>query len=432
MRRICGFWLNSPAKPAKYVQLDRRCSGTPGETIMKRPIKVCSIKSLLWHAAAVLVCSWAACGPAAGATGPHYVVTNDDAAPFFVSGVTFYTVGAGGLLTLQQEVPTGGSGIGGGYFAANRVAVLDTGSTACVYASEASKGDIVGIVVSTLQVGGSAFGSITDTGTSNGIGLAVNAQYLYASFTDSSTIGTFQVLPGCNLTFLNDVSVSGLNLGIVAGMAIHGDIMIATYDDGSIESFDISNGTPVSNGDKQNTTAYLSSQGATYPNSIDITKDGHYALFGDTSTSTVVEVSDISSGKLTKTVAYTLGTAINSSNIMLSPDETLLYIGNTQGDSVTAAYFNASTGKLTAGCTSGPLKHYVSAWSYLASLGVETTTGTGGVLYVAEFGSGSGIAMVAVSSSGAQCTLTEMPKSPVVDPNSTALLSIATYPPRSF
>ncbi len=392
-----------------------------------------SIRSCRSHAAAFLVCVWVACGlAAAGASGPHYVVTNDDAAPFFLSGVTFYSVDASGLLTLLQQVPTGGSGIGGGYFSANRVAVLDTGSTACVYASEAFKGDILGIVVSTLQVGGSASGSLTDTGLSNGIGLAVNPQYLYASFTDSSTIGTFQILPGCSLTFLNDVSVSGLKRGVVAGMAIHGNMMVVTYDDGSIESFDISNGTPVSNGDKQNSTAYVSSQGATYPNSIDITQDGHYALFGDTSTSTVVEVSDISSGKLAKTIVYTLGPAINSSNIMLSPDETLLYITNTQGDSVSAAFFNASTGKLTAGCTSGRLKNYVSSWSYLASLGLETTTGTGGVLYVAEFGSGSGIATIGVSSSGGQCTLTELQNSPVADPNSTALLSIATYPPRSF
>jgi 6-phosphogluconolactonase (cycloisomerase 2 family) len=391
------------------------------------------IKSRLLHIASILVCICSACMPSAAASsGPHYVVTNDDEVPFFISGVTFYSVDSSGLLTLQQQVQTGGSGNGGGYFSANRVTVLDAGTTACVYASEAYKGDIVGIVVSTLQVGGSAFGSLTDTGLSNGIGLAVNAQYLYASFTDSSTIGTFQILPGCSLTFLNDVSVSGLKRGIVAGMAIHGNIMIVTYDDGSIESFDISNGTPVSNGDKQNSTAHASSAGATYPNSIDITQDGHYALFGDTSTSTVVEVSDISSGKLTKTVVYTLGSTINSSNIMLSPDETLLYITNTQGDTVSAAYFDASTGALTAGCTSPPLKNYVSSWSYLATLGLENTTGTGGVLYVAEFGVGSGIAMIGVNSSGGKCTLTELQNSPVADPNSAALLSIATYPPRSF
>ena len=386
---------------------------------------------MLRAGALLLICLANGLAMAAG-SGPHYVVTNDDLVPFFLSGVTFYAVGANGLLTLQQQVGTGGSGIGGGYFSANRVAVLESGTTACVYASNATVGDIVGIDVNTLQIGGSASGSATDAGTTNGIGLAVNANYLYASFTDSSTIATFQLQPGCNLAFVNDVSVSGLQHGIVASMAIHGKIMIAAYGDGSIESFDISNGTPVSNGDKQNTTAFVTSQGASYPNGIDITKDGHYALFGDTSTASLVEVSDISSGKLTKTVRYSLGSGINSSNIMLSPDETLLYISNTQGDSVTAAFFNASTGKLTRGCTSDRLKGYVSSWSYLASLAMETSTGTGRTLYIAEFGSTSGIAMVGVTSSGATCTLKELANSPVADPFSTALLSIASYPPRSF
>jgi len=369
---------------------------------------------------------------AAAAASPHYVVTNDDVPPFFLSGVTFFTVGTNGALTLKQSVSTGGSGIGGGYFSANRVIVLDSGTTQCVYASQATAGDIVGIAIGTLEVGGSASGSPTDTGTKNGIGLAANSRYLYASFTDSSTIGTFQVQSGCSLTFVNDVSVSGLQGGIIAGMAIHDNMMIATYDDGSIESFNLSNGSPVSNGDKQNTSVYLSTQGASYPNSIDITQDGHYALFGDTATATTVEVSDISSGKLSKTIAYNLGSAINSSNVMLSPDESLLYISNTQGDSITAAFFNPSTGKLTPGCTSNNLKVYVSSWSYLGSLGMENSTGTGGVLYVAEFGTASGIAMLGVTSTGTTCSLKELTNSPVADPYSPALLSIATFPPRSF
>jgi len=384
------------------------------------------------HGLAALVLVFAACGLASAASNPHYVITNDDVQPIFLSGVSFYNVGATGLLTFQQEVTTGGSGIGGGYFTSNRVAVLDSGSAQCVYASQASAGNIVGININTLAVGGTASGSPTDAGTSNGIGLAVNAQYLYASFSDSSTIGTFQVQSGCSLSFVSDVSVAGLKRGIVAGMAIHANMMIVTYADGSIESFDISNGTPVSNGDKQNSTAFLTSQGSTYPNGIDITQDGHYALFGDTAMTTVVEVSDISSGKLTPTIVYNLGNAINSTNIMLSPDETLLYISNTEGDSASAAFFNPSTGALTTGCTSGSLRNYVSSWSYLASLGTETTTGNGGVLYVAEFGSASGIAMLAVSSSAGQCTLTELQNSPIADPYSPGLLSITTFPPRSF
>jgi len=368
----------------------------------------------------------------AGGT-PQYVLTNDDVPPFFTSGVTFFTVGAGGALTLKEQVSTEASGTGGGFFATSRLAVLDSASAQCVYASNAGAGDIVGIDISTLQIGGTASGSSTDTGISNGLGLVMNPQYLYASFTDVNTIGTFQVQPGCSLTFVNDVSVGGLQGGFITSMAINGSTLVATYGDGSIESFNISSGTPVSNGDKQNSTAYLSSQGATYPNGIDITKDGHYVIFGDTSTDSVVEISDISGGKLSPTVSYTTGHTINSSNVMLSPDETLLYISDSQGDRISAAFFDASTGTLSGkGCASGRLKNYDTDWTYTASLGLASTTGTGSVLYVAEFGNTSSIAMVQVSSSGGKCTLTEMAKSPVTDTYSSWLLSITTFPPRPF
>ncbi|MGA7216993.1 MAG: beta-propeller fold lactonase family protein [Candidatus Sulfotelmatobacter sp.] len=383
-------------------------------------------------AASTLFSICAANAFAATSSSPHYVVTNDDSFTIGATGVSFYAVGAAGQLTLQQQVLTGGAGIGGGYFAPNRVVALDSGRAQCVYASEAFTGDVVGISVSTLTVGGSAFGSPTDAGTSNGIGLAVNSQYLYASFTDSSTIGTFQVQSGCGLSFVNDASVLGLQGGVISGMAIHGDILVATYNDGSIESFNISSGVPVSNGDKQNSSAYVSSQGATYPNGIDITEDGHFAIFGDTASQTVVEVSDISSGLLTKTIAYTLAPTRNSSNVMLSPDETLLYISNSQGDGITAATFDASTGKLSGVCASPALRNYVSSFSYLGSLALENNSGNGGVLYAAEFGTQSGIAVVQVGSSGGKCTLTELSSSPVNDPYSLWLLSIAGFPPRPF
>jgi len=391
-------------------------------------------RSRLWCGTVVLILVCMMSGLAAAAGGEHYLITNDDVSSLILpTGATFYAMGAGGLLSFKEQVVTGGEGIGGGYFGAKRISVLDSGSEQCVYASEALTGDIVGIVVGTLDVGGSAFGSSTDSGAANGIGLAMNSQYLYAGFTSSNTIATFQVQLGCSLTFVNDVSVAGLQGGFIDGMALHGNIMVITYGDGSIESFDISSGTPVSNGDEQNSTAATKSGFSTYPNGIDITKDGRYALFGDSSNSTVVEVSDISSGKLTPTVVYNLGTALSSSNIMLSPDETLLYISNTQGDKITAAFFDKSTGKVSHGCASGTLRGYVKDWSYLAELATETNTGTGGMVYVAEFGAPeSSIGMVKVSSAGGKCTLEESPGSPVFDPNSSGLLSIGTFPPRPF
>ncbi len=386
----------------------------------------------LWRRRSLALLVWiCAFSGFAFATGhPRYLITNDDDA--LSSSVTFYVIGENGFLHLDQRVLTGGAGIAGGYFSTDRIAVLANGTQECVYASNALTGDIVGIDINTLAVAGNTSGSPTDSGSANGIGLAVNAQYLYASFTTSNTIGTFEVEPGCSLTFINDISVAGLQGGFIDAMTLRGNMMVVTYGDGSFESFDISSGTPISNGDEQNSTGYFESQGASYPNSVEITKTGRYALFGDTSTATVVEVSDISSGKLGKTTVYRLGSEINSSNILLSPDETLLYISNTEGDSISAAWFDVSTGKLSPGCTSGKLRGYSSHWSYTAELGLDGDTGTGGTIYVAEYGAPSSIGLVAVTSSGATCTLGELSSSPVSDSNSGGLLSIGAFPPRSF
>jgi len=384
-----------------------------------------SLRQSWWLRVAALMAGVLATS-ALSAHATEYVFTNDD------PGVSVFAVTPSGVLALQQQLQIGGFGNVAGFFGANRISVLDSGNQQCVYASAASTGEIAGIVVSTLTVAGSASGSPTDSGAANGIGLAMNSQYLYGSFTSSNTIGTFQVQPGCSLTFVADVSVSGLAGGMINGIAIHGNIMIATFTDGSIESFDISAGTPVSNGDEQYSSATLSSTDATYPNSIDITSDGHYAIFGDTSTLGVVEVSDISSGKLMPTVVHTTKATISSSNVMLSPDETLLYAINTQGATVSATFFDKKTGKLSGGCTSGQLTGESANWSYLAGLGLISETGNGGGVYVAEFGTPSGIAMVTLNSSGGNCSLQEAPSSPFADPNSAGLLSIGTFPPRSF
>jgi 6-phosphogluconolactonase (cycloisomerase 2 family) len=366
-----------------------------------------------------------------GAQKPaHYVFTNNDPPGKTSNSSTFYAVDAGGLLTEKAVVTTGFGGIGGGYFGQDKVRALLKGDEQCVFVSDSFTGLIGAVVVQTLELAGAFAGSQDDNGQTNGVGLATNGSYLYASYTSANTIGTFKVLGDCKLKFLGNVDANGLNGGSVDGIAVHANLMVVTYDDGSIESFDLSQGEPVSNGDEQDSTG--SHSGNTYPDGVDITKDGHYAIFGDTSPFTVVEVSDISSGKLTPTVVYRLGSAISASNVLLSPDETLLYISNTQSGKITAAFFDKTNGKLTRGCTSGFLKGFDIDWAYVGTLATENIQGTGGVIYAAEFGSPGSIGIVEVTSQGGKCRLKESRKSPMVDPQSPGLLSIGVFPPRSF
>jgi hypothetical protein len=340
---------------------------------------------------------------------------------------TVFTISSDGTPQNPAKVTLGGSGAGGGYFTANRVSVLQ--NSACAYLSLGGAAEIGGVDLATLQDVGNFLGSSTDTGIDNGIGLANNGTFLYASYSTSNTIATFSILPGCTLSFLGDISPLGLQSGNVKGMAVHGNMLVVAYGDGSIESFNVSAGIPVSNGDLQNATGYVTSR---FPTGVDISPDGGYAIFGDQASTMAVEVSNISSGTLKKTVLYNLGSSGDSTSIFLSPDATLLYIANTSIGKVSAAFFEASSGRVSRGCTSAKLSGFDTNWVFMSSPVTDLNTGTGSPLYVAEYGAISGIAILDVSSSDSQCTLIERATSPVVAPNSTTLLSIGVYPPRQF
>jgi 6-phosphogluconolactonase (cycloisomerase 2 family) len=398
-----------------------------------------------FKALAMLSFMAAICGlrPAeAGAATKHYVVTNDD-----VSGpntVTFYLAGgtaSAPKLTRFKTIKTGGTGLGGGYFGTVRQVLVGEGKDECVFDADGGSNDIAAILFQTKQVVGNYKGSSTDNAGNPGIGLAVNPnhKYLYAAFGGSRTIATFSMDTGCALTFVSDISAVGLNGGFPHGMATKGSIMVVGYGDGSIGSFNISGSTPVSNNDLQLSTGYI--KDGEFPDGVDITKDGHYAIFGDASAGfSEVEVSDISSGKLATTVKYggpdgSLGSGRAANNVWLSPDETLLYVSDNLSGQVTAAHFNKTTGALHFGCISKPLRGYGTKWTYSSAIVTEATTGTGSVLWVAEDGSGSNpssIGIVDVNSKGGKCTLTESTKSPAADPNSLNLCWLNASPQRPF
>ena len=368
-------------------------------------------------------------GPASKPAVPSYLITNDDLPPKIAFGATFFTFASDGTPQNPYKVNLGGVGSGGGYFSANRVSVLHSNTDACAYLALGGSGEVGGVDIQALQDIGNFSAASTDSGIDNGIGLTNNGTYLFSSFATSNTVAAFAILPGCSLNFLGEISPVGKNAGNVKGMAVHGNVLVVAYGDGSIESFNVSAGIPVSNGDLQNATGYATSR---YPAAVDISQDGHFAIFGDQSNTTTLEVSDISSGRLAKTVLYNVAAAGDATSIFLSPDETLLYIANTSVGKVTAAFFNPTTGKVSPGCTSATLKGFDTNWVFLASPVTQLNTGTGSVLYLAEYGAFSGVAVVDVTSSAGKCSLKETKTSPVVDPNSTSLLSIGVYPARQF
>jgi len=379
-----------------------------------------SLAVLCW---AVLMCS------TRSFAGQHYVVTNDDAGG--ANTATLYTVSGSPtspVLTQKKVITTGGKGLGGGYFAATGITFVNDGREQCIFVADSGSSDVAGIVANTQQVSGRFKGSRGDSGGLNGVTLVANNKYLYASFTGTFTIAAFQVQSGCMLKFLKDVDAVGLGFGSAGPMAVHGNLLLVAFGDGTIESFNIANGVPVPNGDLQLSTGSKSGE---LPSGVEITQDGHYALFGDISGNATVEVSDISSGKLTTTVPYSLGVG-DADTIGLSPDESMLYIANNKQGTVTAAFFDKTTGVIGPGCTSNVLVGFNSNWVYLGNLKTSTNNGIGGALYVAEDGMVSGVGVVQLTSNGTTCTLSEASGSPFSDPNSQSLRALAPYPPRTF
>jgi hypothetical protein len=379
-------------------------------------------------------------------SSPIYVIANQDLGFPFQNQISIFLAGgtnAAPLLTLQNAVGMGGHGIAGGYFGTARLNSVPDISATCLYVSNAGDNDIASVSLVTQQLAGNFSGSQTDDGSANGIGLAVNRNYLYASFTSSNTIGAFSLQPGCGLTFLGDVSAIGLQGGSVTGMAVNGTMLVVAYGDGSIQSFSVSSGLPVSNNDLQNSAGYTGAistrlRPGSLPSGVDITRDGRFAIFGDISApAVVVEVSNLRTGKLDQTIPYNVGRGVDAGAVRLSPDESLLYIANSEGGTVMAAFFDAKTGKIAPGCRSIELNGF-NARPWFGSVVARDPTGTGNVLYVAEYGRpatdhgpASAIGIVSVTSNGASCTLSESVNSPesLFFPGT---LSIGAYPPRPF
>jgi hypothetical protein len=401
---------------------------------MKRFAKLLSMLAFL--AAVVALC-------VTSAFAQHYIVTNDDTPNSGHNSATFFPVNANGSLGSPKKVPTGGTGLGGGLFTTQSISALH-GAQNCVWVTNGadSPGDITGINAVTRKVTGTFPGSKNDSGALYGTGLAgsANGKWLYATFTASNAIAEFDVLAGCKLKFVADTTAVGLNGIPGVGMRVspNNKLLVAAFGDGSIQSFTIGvGGTLTADSDRQLSVGYNKYGQA--PASVDITKDSHWAVFGDASFGpSILEVYDISGGSLngSTAVAYLVSQEGSAQNPAISPDETAIYYSSPWSGTLGENSFDASTGVIGSGCTSNTLNGYNYWWSYVGQLATQVQTGNGTVLYVAEEGqnriTGAGqsyIGSARIAASG--CRLIEFNSLKNID-NLGYVLSIATYPPRSF
>jgi len=125
-----------------------------------------------------------------------YAITNNDNP----SGNSASVFKAAATPVLTKTLTTGGTGLGGGYFAAPRVGIEN--NAACVFVTDSGSGDIATFSKATgfAKVGNYSNGSLA--GDVYGIGVAASSdgKYLYAAYSATLNLAVWTVNSDCSLT----------------------------------------------------------------------------------------------------------------------------------------------------------------------------------------------------------------------------------------
>ena len=333
-----------------------------------------------------------------------YVYVNNN-----VSGpntVSAFSVDANGALTPIAGSPfaTGGSGVGGGFFAANRATIGTAGKFLFAANEQSSNISVFSIDPATgvlALVPGSPF--LTGGGSGSGVSLGVTPdnQFLFATSSGSNNITVFSIAPNGTLT-----AIAGSPFavgGIPDGIKVSPDgrfLAVALISTDAVAIFTIA-----SNG------ALTAVPGSPFPAAafgavagVDINCSGSL-LFGGEATvaGTNIDVFSMgSNGALTPIPGSPFnnqGTGDNSNAVVLSPNDKQLFVSNQVSNTITV-FDVASDGALSL----------VAGSPFAAPGGIPTVMATneaGTLLYA--YTSGGAVSVFRIAADG---TLTPVPGSP--------------------
>lgn len=344
---------------------------------------------------------------------PDFVYTNDDVSPNTVSG---FSADSSGVLTPLpgSPYPTGGSGTGIGFFAANRITVAGS----FLYAANDGSGDVSGFSINPASgvltpVPGSPFGAV---GSGFDISLAATpgGRFLMAGF--GAAVNVYAIAANGALT---PIAGSPFPVpGQANGMKVTPDgQFLAIGLTGSVAMFSIAtNGsvTPVAG-------SPFPDGGPGFAAGVDVNCRSSLLFAGEANAAiTIVDVFDIAiSGALGPIAGSPFSNAAgaNSNVAVLSPDDQRLFVSNQVSNSITV--FDVAAGgslSLVAG-SPFPIGGGISLTSGLA------TDRAGNLLYAA--GSPNLVGVFTIAPNGA---LTPAPGSPFSTGRPAGLLSLTAFP----
>jgi hypothetical protein len=282
-------------------------------------------KALFTLAIATLAISTVSYGQA-----KQYAITNDDINGTNMVGVFSST--SGGPIT-EVDTSTGGSGIGGGYFANNRIAIQNNGK--CLFASNASSETIaafkVGAGLSLTPATGSPFAT-GGSGAFYGVGLAVTPQNnaLFATLDSQFEIAEFTIGAGCTLTAVGTVP-EGDYVGPMA-VTQDGKVLVVSGPNNSyLDAWTIGAGAQLTKlGSTVSLNGVVSSCSVgCYPTGLDTSK----VIGGNT---------NVVAGNATLSGPYYITTTLNESSGLSQANANTFLVGNTTLANVESPWYSSA------------------------------------------------------------------------------------------
>lgn len=358
----------------------------------------------------------------------NYVVTNNDPAGVANSATIFQVKNRG----LELEKTIKNLGEGGGItvdIATPRVVVNENGASPCLFVSDEGSSDIASFQLPGLKKVGNYTDPNGKSGQGFGLGLAARGNFLFAAYNLSINIGVWQIGSNCSLSLLGSynsaASVSGLRVSPDGKTLVVG----YGYPQEFVDSFSVGSAGALTE------LGPFSAPGCC-PAGVDITKDGKYAVFGSDANLTQLEIFPIDSdGTLGKGTLFggdgQLGEGDLSSAVWFSPNDKFIFVSNSLSGQITSLGF--SENPLTVSYIGITTLRNSDELEYIGGLATASLDGNGGGLYVAEFaGSPQATGLVGLLQINPDGTTTEVPGSPFSNGVTSALLSLAAYPPRRF
>jgi hypothetical protein len=401
-------------------------------------------------AAAMLAAAIAIYAPSPGASSEHFVFVNDNDSQFLSHGDDHATVlRLEGTLTnpLLKQTAFLDSGqpstLVGSY--APTVQVVRAGANTCMFMADSNgpestgPNEITAFKLPSMQLVGS-FSDPTVPSPEAGIAIVAHGGYLFVAYNGYQNVNylaTWRIESGCTLHLVwmsppfsvdesvDDMAVTPDGNTLVATMCGLTSCCVASYSIGSGGA--LAEHGPYGVANAQNVR------------SLDITTDSKYAVFAvgpfcEPVCYNQINVAPINAdGSLGLQYVFggdgTLGPDSGGGYVWLSPNEKFLY---ETGTGLTTLNFSENPLSVTyTGCHTTlklpPGVFYTAPFT----IATESTTGTGGAVYIAESFDVSSVALLTVNPTTG-CT-TEAPASPFVlsDP-SAGVNSLVAYPPRPF